>query len=533
MVLKRHLSEGSEEGSQLPFKRRQFLSTLLKGVNYGRTLQESVSCLEPMIRKMVREEIAHAIDPYLRSSVNQAFIPRRLQLQFRGDLPHTLFTNGRVLSADDRGPVRIVLYDSISKEIITSGPLSSLKLSIVVLDGDFGSDDREDWTVDEFDKKTVKNRQGKRPLVTGDVMVTLQNGVGYIGEMIFTDNSSWIRSGKFRLGAKVHTTTSVGIKEAMSNAFKVKDHRGESYQKHHPPALDDEVWRLEKIAKDGPSHKKLTQIGILRVRDFLRLYFKDQFMLRSILHKSTNKTWETIVGHAQKCTLDENRYTYMTSQGTGLLFNSVYKVVGVTFDGHNYICPSSLNTYQMNILKQQAYDNLSDWVTVCDPSIIAGYPMILGSPGADTFNNSNSDLHGINFQEQEMNSDNCSFELGESSHSSQGLDETFKNGFGPSIYSPCELYIGGHNPTWPIDDVPVDDNFQVDSPAWQGSGLFVDPGDCEIGVVSSNSQILIPRNERTKARWCKVLAVVKWRILVRRNVAERKWRRAAYAYMKC
>ncbi|GFP79125.1 hypothetical protein PHJA_000056000, partial [Phtheirospermum japonicum] len=426
---------------------------------------------------------------------------RRLQLQFRSDLPQTLFTNSRVLSAEDKGPVSIVLYDSISKEIITSGSLSSLKLSIVVLDGDFGSGDREDWTVDEFDKKTVKNRQGKRPLVTGDLTVALQNGVGYLGEMSFTDNSSWIRSGKFRLGAKVHTSTSTGIKEALSSAFKVKDHRGESYQKHHPPAMDDEVWRLEKIAKDGPSHKKLTQYGIHCVRDFLRLYFKNHFELRSILQKSTNKTWETIVGHAQRCTLDENRYTYMTAQGTGLLFNSVYKVVGVTFDGHSYLCPNSLNTYQTNIvecLKQQAYENLSEWV-VCDPSMIAGYPMILGSPGADTFADPNSGLHGVSFQEQ-----------------------------GLSSYSPGE-YIGGHHPSWPIDDVPVDDNFQVDSLGWLGSGFFVHPGDREIDVISSNSRILIPRNGRTKARWCKVLAVVKWRILVRRNVAERKWR-SSYAY---
>ncbi|KAL3632742.1 hypothetical protein CASFOL_025726 [Castilleja foliolosa] len=503
MVLKRHLRQGSEDDSELPLKQRQFVSTLLEEVNYGRLLQESASYFEPMIRKTVQEAVGHAFDPYLRSTVNQATIPRRLQLQFRSDLPHTLFTNSRILSAEGRGPVSITLYDSISEEIITSGPLSSLKLCIVVLDGDFGSEDREDWTVDEFEKKTVKNRQGKRPLVTGDLMVTLHNGVGYISEITFTDNSSWIRSGKFRLGAKIHTTNSSGIKEAMSNAFKVKDHRGESYQKHHPPALDDEVWRLEKIAKDGPSHKKLTQNGILCVRDFLRLYFKDQFALRSILHRSTNKTWETIVGHAQKCTSDENRYTYTTAQGTALLFNSVYKVVGVTFDQHNYVSPNSLNTYQTNIvehLKQQAYENLSDWVAVCDPSMIPGYPMILGSPEADTFTNPKSGFHKVSLHEQEMNSDNGSFELGESSHSAQGFDPTFKNGFGPSSYSQDEQYIGGHHPTWPIDDLLVDDNFQVDSPEWQRNGLFIDPEDHEIGVVSSNSRVLIPRNGRTKIR---------------------------------
>ncbi|KAK6143879.1 hypothetical protein DH2020_024227 [Rehmannia glutinosa] len=536
------LREGAEEGSELPFKRRHLNSTIFKGLNYGRTMQESVSCLEPMIRKWVQEAVHRAIDPFLRSSENQVSVPRSLQLQFRNNLAHTLFTNSRVLS-EDRSPVRIVLYDSISKEIITSGPLSSLKVSIVVLDGDFGPDDREDWPTEEFNKKLVKNREGKRPLVTGEYTVSLQNGVGYIGEISFTDNSSWIRSGKFRLGAKVHSSSAdFSIREAMSNAFKVKDHRGESYQKHYPPSLDDKVWRLAKIAKDGSSHKKLSQCGISCVRDFLRLYATDQFTLRSILHKVTNKTWETIIGHAQTCTLDDKKYVYRTAQGQWLYFDSVYKVVGVAFDGQNYHPVNGLNTYQMSMvehLKQHAYKNLTEWVSVCDPSI-AGYPMILESPAADSFTNHNLGLHGVNFQEQdhptisppyktEIEQDNCSFELGESSHSGQGFNPTLSNGFGTSD-SPGGFYIGGH-PTWAsTDDLLADDNFQVESPAWQGNGLFLDPSNHEVGIISSNSGIIIPRNGRPKARWCKVLAVVKWQILVRRNVAERKWRRY-YGYM--
>ncbi|KAI3448519.1 hypothetical protein Pfo_005184 [Paulownia fortunei] len=554
MVLKRQLREGSEEGSELPIKRRHLVSTIFKGLNYGRTLQESVPCLEPIIRKWVQEAVDRAIDPFLRSSYNQAG-SRSLQLQFHSNLPCTLFTGSQVVS-EDRSPIKVVLYDSSSKEIITSGPLSSLKVTIVVLDGDFGQDDREDWTTEEFDRKIVKNREGKRPLVIGELIVTLQNGVGYIGEVSFTDNSSWIRSGKFRLGAKVHTSSDDrSIREAMSNAFKVKDQRGESYQKHYPPSLDDEVWRLEKIAKGGSSHKKLTQFGISSVRDFLRLYVTDQFTLRTILHKVSNKTWETITGHATTCTLDDKKYMYRTAHGTELLFNSIYNVVGVTFEGQNYHSVNSLNKYQMKMvedLKQHAYKNLTELVSVCDPSI-AGYPMLLESPASDSFTNPNLGLHGVNFLEQdqretemktdhptmsppyktEVEQDNCSFELGESSHSVQGFNPTFRNGFGMSD-SPSGLYIGGHD-TWAsggnymgsqlsTDDLLIDDNFQVESSAWQGNGLFLDPSNHGIGIFSSNSEILIPRNGRPKTRWCKVLAVVKWRILVRRNVAARKWK---------
>lgn len=54
------------------------------------------------------------------------------------------------------------------------------------------------------------------------------------------------------------------------------------YKKHHPPSLDDKVWRLERIAKDGASHKRLDSYGIHNVKDFLRLYVTDQSSLRKV-----------------------------------------------------------------------------------------------------------------------------------------------------------------------------------------------------------------------------------------------------------
>ena len=54
------------------------------------------------------------------------------------------------------------------------------------------------------------------------------------------------------------------------------------YKKHYPPALTDEVWRLEKIGKDGSFHKKLNNAGIVTVEEFLRLVVKDQQKLRNV-----------------------------------------------------------------------------------------------------------------------------------------------------------------------------------------------------------------------------------------------------------
>ncbi|KAJ0587224.1 putative CALMODULIN-BINDING PROTEIN60 [Helianthus annuus] len=86
---------------------------------------------------------------------------------------------------------------------MTARPKSSIKLYNVVLEGDFNNEDDEGWTEEEFESHVVKEREGKRLLLNGDLQVVLNEGVGTLGELTFTDNSSWIRSMKFRLGLKV------------------------------------------------------------------------------------------------------------------------------------------------------------------------------------------------------------------------------------------------------------------------------------------------------------------------------------------
>ena len=54
------------------------------------------------------------------------------------------------------------------------------------------------------------------------------------------------------------------------------------YKKHHPPMLEDEVWRLEKIGKDGAFHRKLAAEGINTVQDFLKVSTVEQSKLRTV-----------------------------------------------------------------------------------------------------------------------------------------------------------------------------------------------------------------------------------------------------------
>jgi len=66
-------------------------------------------------------------------------------------------------------------------------------------------------------------------LLTGELNLTMRDGIAPIGDIEFTDNSSWIRSRKFRVAVRIApgTNQSVRIREGMTEAFVVKDHRGE------------------------------------------------------------------------------------------------------------------------------------------------------------------------------------------------------------------------------------------------------------------------------------------------------------------
>ena len=143
-------------------------------------------------------------------------------------MPPHLFTGGKV-EGEQGAAIHIVLLDVSTGRVVQTGPESAAKLNVVVLEGDFNEEADELWTEEHFESHEVKEREGKRPLLTGELQVTLKEGVGTLGELTFTDNSSWIRSRKFRLGVKVAPGNwdGVRIREAKTEAFAVKDHRGE------------------------------------------------------------------------------------------------------------------------------------------------------------------------------------------------------------------------------------------------------------------------------------------------------------------
>ncbi|KAL6888424.1 hypothetical protein ACP4OV_009450 [Aristida adscensionis] len=335
------------------------------------------STLEPILRRVVSEEVERALSRFIPAAINGRPSPKRiegadgknLQLQFRTRLSLPLFTGGKV-EGEQGAAIHVVLLDAGTGSVVSSGPESSAKLDIVVLEGDFNNEDEEGWTEEEFDSHVVKEREGKQPILTGDLQITLREGVGTIGELTFTDNSSWIRSRKFRLGLKIASgfCEGVRVREAKTEAFMVKDHRGELYKKHYPPALKDEVWRLEKIGKDGSFHKRLNKSGISTVEDFLRLVVRDPQKLRSILGSGmSNRMWETLVEHAKTCVLSGKYYIYYSdeSRTTGAIFNNIYAFCGL-ISGEQFFSSESLDDSQKlfaDALVKKAYDN---WIYVIE-----------------------------------------------------------------------------------------------------------------------------------------------------------------------
>lgn len=176
----------------------------------------------------VENGLRRRIPSYSRSSSwrIKAVEPSTMQLKFRKNLTLPIFTGTKILD-EDGNPLELYVVDLSSNQESTVS--CALKLQIVVLDGDFPSADSNIWTSDEFEKNIVKERRGKRPLLAGDVSVTMRDGVILVDNIELTDNSSWIRSRKFRIAARVvhGVTPGLVIREAMTEAFVVKDHRGE------------------------------------------------------------------------------------------------------------------------------------------------------------------------------------------------------------------------------------------------------------------------------------------------------------------
>ncbi|KAK1582627.1 hypothetical protein Q3G72_016845 [Acer saccharum] len=293
------------------------------------------------------------------------------QLLFDNKLPDKIYTKDKIRDASEYGYVQIKLIDTISREIINLGLYSSLEIEILVLDGDFGFEENENWTEMDFNVKIVHQREDKGPLVKGKQNIKLRGGVGTVQDLSFSDNSSWIKCKKFRLGARVLQSTNnmgrVRIKEAITEAFTVRDHRSKTNKKHDLPSLDDEVWHLKKVKKGGKYHTRLIDNKIQTVGNFKDMYKTNPNKLRKILKDCTDPDWEVIVHNASCVVDDENLNAYsnpLKSPTTGPLprqFQSPHQgSTGMQKDSNHHRSSSTPHS-QVTVQLTLSNDNHSGW----------------------------------------------------------------------------------------------------------------------------------------------------------------------------
>ncbi|KAL6626687.1 hypothetical protein ACP70R_030413 [Stipagrostis hirtigluma subsp. patula] len=340
MAAKR-LHEGYEQDPDQPedkrMRRLPSFSTVIREAVMVKHMQNLFRVLEPLLRRVVQEELQAGLDRsprYIERSPETPPVERPAwRLAFRNPPQQPIFTGSKIEDANGN-PLEIILVD-----VDTGSPSAlpqALRVELVPLFGDFPPDDRDDWAADEFQKGIVKQREGKRPLLTGEVALTMRDGRAVVSELQFTDNSSWVRCRRFRIGARVVPGSSDGgarILEAMTDAFVVRDHRGELYRKHYPPVLGDDVWRLERIGKEGAFHRRLAQHHVRNVQEFLRMLTVKPDELRAILGDGmTDRMWEATTSHAKTCAPGDKVYAYGAAQVT-IYVDSIFNLVKVDIGG--------------------------------------------------------------------------------------------------------------------------------------------------------------------------------------------------------
>lgn len=354
-------------------KKRNCMDKESSSVNY---MQSMLAKIEPVLQRVVREEVQRSFFQFSPSLSNDSkFFQKQIQqtnidtspsptfnLIFPNRLALPIFTSNKISDVEGN-PLQIILKTSSSDQKTLIHLPWMLELEIVVLNGDFSVEEGQEWTSEEFEKNIVKEREGKRPLITGDVEMVMKDGCAVnLNNIMITDNSSWMRSRHFRIGARVSPRYQQGlrIQEAITEKFVVKDHRGELCKKSHPPNLDDEVWRLEKIGKEGKLHKRLVSAGIKTVQDFLKLWVVRPDILRKILGPGmADKAWDVTTKHANNCVLDNKQYIYHKNDIT-IVLNSICQVVDVTSGGVSY-SPFSLQGVTKTFVNQMVTEALTQW----------------------------------------------------------------------------------------------------------------------------------------------------------------------------
>ncbi|KAJ6418542.1 hypothetical protein OIU84_001825 [Salix udensis] len=319
-------------------RRPSFASVIGEAVMVN-SLKNFCLALEPMLRRVVNEEVEtkfrRSTFPLTRSpSLRiQSLEPSNLQLVFSKNLLLPLFTGSKIVDLDS-SPLQILLVDTRFDQIVSTYLPRPVKIEVVVLDGDFPEYDKRKWTSEEFNRNIVKERTGKRPLLAGDCLtVNLRDGYAAVGDIEFTDNSSWIRSRKFRLGIIVENCTRSTIHQRCRTNCPLLTQRN-----------------LKGILGPGMSEKM----------------------------------WEVAIKHARTCDLGSKHFVFRRPNCT-ITFNPICQIVHAVIDGNSYSTEElpCITVYAENMVRQAyvEWDSLEEIVGISSDTRL----LTQGEPAADQY----------------------------------------------------------------------------------------------------------------------------------------------------
>ncbi|KAM0018848.1 putative CALMODULIN-BINDING PROTEIN60 [Helianthus debilis subsp. tardiflorus] len=220
-----------------------------------------------------------------------------LKLKFSSEVNSPVYTGQMIIgkAGGDGGntSLQVMLVDNKTQKMITTGPLASAKMKIVLLPGDYcGS------TTREFEDKTVVHWRKKKNILQGGPYFDLKHGCGTIVGLKLKHDRYPISNVKFRLGAMVVDCPNE-VEEAITDPFEVKDLRNlpKTIRKL---SLDDNVGRLKNISNKGAGkiRMRLKRENICTVREFLDMYSSNPRELQKICDMK-GKKWEMTVNHAK------------------------------------------------------------------------------------------------------------------------------------------------------------------------------------------------------------------------------------------
>lgn len=145
------------------------------------------------------------------------------------------------IKADDGSLLKVALFDENNTKI-TTGPLSSLSVEVVVLHGDFNVDGQDYWNSEEFSSFVVHPLPSEEAasILGGEPILVLVNGEACLSDAFFKLNSFCARTRKFKMGVMLLASAQEdGIQEGISEPFEVMDYRVEELHGKDGPANKD------------------------------------------------------------------------------------------------------------------------------------------------------------------------------------------------------------------------------------------------------------------------------------------------------